>query len=246
MGGSTNGGIHEFKFPLPPEAVNAVIAWMRRGLRPDPHGAGEHGDQYLVQSVYLDTSAFDVFHRRASFGRAKFRIRRYGDGAWVFLERKLKRGGVVRKRRLAVPSEELERLNVEANGSGWDGAWFHHRIALRGLQPVVRMSYHRLARWDASPEGDLRVTLDRQLLAVRATDFTPPGPLMGDDLLGGGAVLEVKFENTLPQTVKTLVEDLKLVTGPLSKYRLGVRACGLVAPSTEPEGDTPSSESLHA
>ncbi|MBX3743702.1 MAG: polyphosphate polymerase domain-containing protein [Verrucomicrobiae bacterium] len=234
MAGESDPGVTEVKFPLTGGAVEPVLEWLRRHCRPDPHGSGVCGDEYLVQSVYCDTAGYDVFHRRGSYGRAKFRVRRYGDGAGVFLERKLKRSGVVRKRRVAVPEASLALLGARLNGTAWEGAWFQHRLALRGLHPVVRMCYQRVARVGETAEGPLRMTLDRGVRAEEAGGWGPPRPLQGRDLLEGRGVLEVKFRGGMPAMVKALIEEWNLVPGPLSKYRLGVRACGL---ATEEAGD---------
>jgi len=237
MSGERTGGVFEIKFPLDRDKVAAVLDWMRARLEPDPHGGGEHRDAYLVQSLYLDTPNFDVFHRRGSFGRAKFRIRRYGTHPAVFLERKLKRGGVVRKRRVPVDERELRHLESEANGASWPGAWFHHRLSLRHLVPMTRMNYLRVARFGVEDNRKFRVTLDRELHVTRADGIVPPGLVGGEDLLRGGAVLEVKFVDAMPAVVRRLVEELHLLPGPFSKYRIGIRACGLVsepAPEAEP------------
>ncbi|MBL9135781.1 MAG: polyphosphate polymerase domain-containing protein [Verrucomicrobiales bacterium] len=243
----SDGGVFEIKFPVPADRIAAVLDWMRAVLRPDPHGTGEHGDSYLVQSVYLDTPDFDVFHKRGSYGRAKFRIRRYGSDPSIFLERKLKRTGVVRKRRVPIQAGELGGLNAEANGQVWAGSWFHHRLALRRLRPVVRMTYRRVARFGDGPEGRFRVTLDRDVRAEKLEVIQAPQPFESDDLLGGGALLEVKFKETLPAEVKRLLEATGLSAGPFSKYRLGVKSCGLaVEESTEAAATVPVPESENA
>jgi hypothetical protein len=216
------------KFPVPPGALDRVLGWMRGHLAADPHGSGDAGDTYDVQSLYLDTPGFDVFHRRGSYGRAKFRVRRYGTNPVLFLERKLKRDGVVRKRRVTVDPAEITRLSGGANGALWPGSWFHHRVELRRLQPVVMMNYRRVARLGQLSEGPVRVTLDRNLRAVRAEVFRVPEPIVSGDLFETGGVLEVKFATTLPVLVKSMVEEVGLTTGGMSKYRLGVRACGWV------------------
>ena len=84
----------EVKFLLAPSEADAVRAWARGRLPPDPHGAGEDADYYRITSLYADTAAQDVFFRRGSFGRSKYRIRRYADSDMVFLERKLRADGM--------------------------------------------------------------------------------------------------------------------------------------------------------
>ena len=89
----------ELKFALNTEMAAAVREWARTELIPDPHAADAEGDGYRTTSLYFDTEDLDVFFRRESNGRAKFRIRRYNDGPVLFVERKLKRAGLVTKRR---------------------------------------------------------------------------------------------------------------------------------------------------
>ena len=71
--------------------VNAAIgddlrAWARERLGPDPHGGGPFRDQYGVTSIYFDTDAHDVYQRRGSYGKSKYRIRHYENDKAAFLE----------------------------------------------------------------------------------------------------------------------------------------------------------------
>src|SRR5260221_10849107 len=104
----TRTSASEFKFVVDPALASEIREWARIRLAPDPHGGGSGGDQYRTASVYFDTAAFDVFHRRGSFGRSKYRVRRYGQGHVVFLERKLAKPGLVTKRRTRVALDVLE------------------------------------------------------------------------------------------------------------------------------------------
>src|SRR4051794_7658777 len=111
----------EIKFLVPADRVDELRAWARGRLGPDPFGSGPHGDTYQTNSIYFDTAEFDVFHRRGSYGRSKYRARRYGDSAALFLERKLKTHDLVSKRRSIVPCAELERLASAETRKGWAG-----------------------------------------------------------------------------------------------------------------------------
>jgi hypothetical protein len=60
-----------------------------------------------------------VFHRRGSFGRSKYRIRRYGEAQVGFLERKLKTRGlltlsVLKQNPVGAPTPVPARLKVYA------------------------------------------------------------------------------------------------------------------------------------
>ncbi len=63
-------------------------------------------------SISIRTT-YDVFHRRGSFGRSKYRIRRYGDEDAFFLERKMRQPAVLAKRRTRLPLVALERLTAQ-------------------------------------------------------------------------------------------------------------------------------------
>jgi SPX domain protein involved in polyphosphate accumulation len=161
----------ELKF-LVDDAVGARLRdWARQALEPDPHGHGVHGDEYATTSLYFDTPDRAVFHRRRSHGRVKFRVRRYGEGDAVFLERKLRTESVLTKRRTRVSTADLARLCGPGRGA-WAGSWFEDRVAARALGPVCQVSYHRTARYLITPGGDVaRVTLDADVRALPVADL---------------------------------------------------------------------------
>src|SRR5215213_3201370 len=91
----------EIKFLLDARLAPEIADWARTNLRPDPHGGGAFNDAYTTSTIYFDTRHMDVFRRRDSFGRAKYRVRRYGSADVVFFERKLRKPAVLIKRRTA-------------------------------------------------------------------------------------------------------------------------------------------------
>lgn len=226
----------EIKFLISPERAEQIRSWARAGLSPDPHAGGESGDGYLITSLYFDTADFAVFHRQGSFGRSKYRIRRYGQSEIAFLERKLKTRGLLTKRRSIVKLEELERLSGDDAERDWPGYWFHRRLAARELKPVCQISYRRTARVAMTQYGPIRLTLDENLRALRAEDlkFSDRG---GTLILTDRIILELKFRYAMPAPFKYLVEEFALTPKPFSKYRLAASALELVnepALETEP------------
>src|SRR5688572_14222583 len=138
-----SAGASEIKFLVDPETAERVRAWARQHLEADPHGAGPSGDIYSTTTLYLDTPDLDVFHRRGSNGRAKYRIRRYDNGV-VFFERKLRTAARLAKRRTQVTVDDVPRLATETDG--WPAAWFQRRIRARRLSPTCQVRYIRMAR----------------------------------------------------------------------------------------------------
>jgi hypothetical protein len=212
--------VHETKFLIPLEKAAAVIAWARNQLEPDPNGHGPHRDEYLVQSIYFDTSEFHVFRKVGSYGRAKFRVRRYGNADWLFLERKMKRQGLVRKRRTSVDLVKLPGI-----GNLPDTAWYRRRLDVRKLAPTMYIQYARTARQKMTSDGMLRLTVD-QALRFDA-DINGAWPITeGSPFLTEFAILELKYMQ-LPAIAKKLIEQFNLSAGAASKYRMAIRASKL-------------------
>src|SRR5688500_5743369 len=114
----------EIKFLLTETTGLSVREWARGRLEADPHGGGPHGDEYSVSILSIDTAARDVFHRRGSYGRSKYRVRRYGEEPRVFLERKLRTSSRLAKRRTDIPLETLPLLQGAALNGHDSTTWF--------------------------------------------------------------------------------------------------------------------------
>jgi hypothetical protein len=213
----------EIKFFVDSNTAGRVRHWARTRLDRDPNAAGASGDEYRVTSLYLDTSALDVFQKRASYGRGKYRIRRYGDAPEVFLERKLRRARQLSKRRTAVGLEEIDRFVGHDTGTSWAGRWFHRRLAWRRLAPTCQVSYTRTARVAMVSSGPIRLTLDDDLrvLPTQGWAFVPGA---GTPILSGRHILELKYTTAMPAIFKHLAEEFALTPRAMSKYRLGMSA----------------------
>lgn len=219
------GFASEIKFLVDRPTGHRIRDWARARLEPDPYGEGPFGDEYRTTSLYFDTADFDVFYRRGSYGRSKYRIRRYDGEAVVFLERKLRRATRLTKRRTVVPLHALTHL--ENHGGVWPGAWFEQRLLVRGLLPVCQISYQRLARVAMRDNGPIRVTLDDNIRALPQTHLA----FGGHDAVAvrpHKMVLELKFRGTAPAIFKQLVEEFALTPARVSKYRMTVGALGLI------------------
>jgi len=211
----------EIKFIVDAQLAEGIRAWARIHLEPDLHGGGPFGDEYTTTTIYFDTAARDVFYRRGSFGRAKYRIRRYEQSDFVVLERKLRRPGALIKRRTQVSADALARLDCLASEERWPGEWFQRRVFMRGLEPVCQLTYRRTARMITTHAGPVRLTLDASIqgAAVSRVQFTAPA---GMDVLPGRLILEMKFRGPLPTVFKRLIEEFCLNPLAVSKYRLGM------------------------
>ena len=243
------GPAFELKFLLALDQADEVEAWARRHLAPDRHG---QDGRYRVTSVYCDTPGLDVFHRTPGYRRTKFRVRRYDGAARVFLERKRKRGDRVRKQRVDVHPDELSLLGsgllpdvIVGGGSGplpttgWAGDWFRQRVCQRRLRPTACVGYHRTAFFGMADGMPLRMTMDRDLLGLPASDWHVPHDVAGGrPLLPDGVLLELKFHINMPALYRDLLELLPLQQARASKYRRCVQLCG-IWDGTTPAGGLP-------
>ena len=229
---------HELKFVIGPDLAPRIRRWARMHLDADTHGTGPFGDEYRTTSIYFDTDDYDVFHRRGSFGRSKYRIRRYGDEDAFFLERKMRRPAVLAKRRTRLPLVSLERLTAQAADGDWPGYWFHRRVTARRLVPVCQVAYYRMARGVVRNGEMIRLTLDGDVraqlasearfvsdLGVPALATVPALPALSNRL-----ILELKYRGAPPAIFRQLVEEFALTPQAASKYRLGMVALGQAVP----------------
>ena len=226
----------ELKFVVDAEVARRIRDWARERLEADPHGSGPWSDEYRVSSLYFDTEARDVFHRRRSFGRSKYRVRRYAQDADVFLERKLRNGTRLAKRRTRIDVATLP-LIAGSTLNGDATAWFRRRVALRRLAPVCQVTYTRVARTANTPDGPVRLTLDDDLTAMTSDSLIFQSH-PGTSLLDGRCIVELKYRDRVPAIVREIVDAFALRPERWSKYRAAAQALGLVPP---PQPRAPSS-----
>ena len=219
-------GTFELKFLVDDDQAKEIIVWARQHLDADPHFDPEFGDGYRVNSLYLDTPQFDVFHRMDGFRQQKYRLRRYGRESLIWFEQKRKRKGLVRKRRVPVQESEVSSRLILPAEMEWDGHWFRRKVDEQALRPVSQIIYQRFARIKTTDEGLIRLTIDDGLTARVVDDWeVPSGSLNGVSLLDGKRILELKFRGTMPGLFKRLIEQQQLQVTSFSKYRTSVERC---------------------
>jgi hypothetical protein len=208
----------ELKFIVSRNLAAEIREWARKELEPDPYAVA--GDGYQTTSLYFDTDEFDTFFGRLSYARAKYRIRRYNNSSIVFLERKLKTGSRVAKRRSQIHAEDLGRF---ARGTAWEEQWFWRRLQHRRLQPVCQIAYKRTARVGEALAGPLRLTIDDEVTGttVGRIEFSDR---VDAELLPDQSIVELKYRLHVPVVFKRLIQEFQLQSMSFSKYRLAVKA----------------------
>ena len=214
---------HEYKYLAPETTLVALEERVQSVLARDAH-VGERGN-YTIRSLYFD-DLYNTCYRENVNGtdpREKFRIRIYNGGTdRITLELKQKVKGMTRK--IAVPLS-YERCRALLDGDLLtvrdDDSFlykkFYAQVLARNLHPVTIVSYERVPFiWR---EGNVRVTFDRNITS--SEDFSR---FFDDDIVQRPVLpqyqnlLEVKFDEFLPDFIYELLQTGSLAQTTFSKY----------------------------
>ena len=185
--------------------------------------ADSHG-VYRVSSLYFDTPN-DTALRQKLDGvncREKFRLRCYnGNPDFIRLEKKSKQGSLGHKRSAPVTRKQVERLlagDVEVLLESGDPLLgeLYRKMRFQLLTPKTIVTYDREA-FLYTP-GNVRITIDRSLrTGLNSLGFLNP-EMFHAPVSDGMSVLEVKFDEFLPEIVKMAVQTPHTRAGAYSKY----------------------------
>ena len=224
---------HEFKY----EITMAEYLVLRQRLRilcsADSH-AGPDGE-YLIRSLYFD-NCFDKALREKRHGtdnREKFRFRYYdGDTSFIRLEKKQKRQNLCLKVSCPVSAQDCQRII--------DGDWewltqpaadgksippllqeLGFKMTSQLLRPRTIVTYRREAY--VYEPGNVRITFDKQVSgSLSPADYLNPdsgengAPLTA--ATPGTMVLEVKYDEFLPDVIRRIIEPSLTRQESISKY----------------------------
>lgn len=213
---------HELKHEINAADYLLLKHRLRRILYPDPH-ADAHGE-YRVRSLYFDDPFDSALMDKVSGvdRREKFRIRCYNeDFSFIQLEKKIKRSGLGHKQ--SAPLSEREVRQILANDIDFlmDRKEdllkeLYVKMKSRLLRPCTIVEYIREPF--IHPAGNVRITLDRDIrTSLRSVDIFASDPLQlpTDEAFG---VLEVKFDQFLPEFIARAVQIGARRAGAFSKY----------------------------
>ena len=199
-------------------------ARMEAVLRPDENEGGPEG--YSITSLYFDDlrdsclqDTVDGVNRRN-----KYRIRIYNDSLdLIKLEVKTKQDNRIRKQSKTISGTELESLMqgecIAEKGSFEDPATqFNLAIKEGGLRPKVIVAYERKA-YIYEP-GNVRITFDRNVRASSRVESFGQKNISYDFLQEYDKVLEVKYDEFIPDFLLQLLETGNMQPSAYSKYQL--------------------------
>ena len=183
------------------------------------------GDSYTIRSLYFD----DIYdsclqeNEDSTDYREKFRIRIYnGESSVIHLETKEKVHGYTRKKKENLSYEECmcyinNGLVSLQEDDGNLKKKLYALIQMSHYQPVQIVEYERIAM--VEPNGNVRVTFDRNIGGTNQTEtfFDPVLPCV-PALPNGMHILEVKYDEFLPDPIKEVLNSISLKRVSFSKY----------------------------
>ena len=211
---------HEWKIEINQLDLLTVRQRLKAVAKPDEHAVD---GKYEIRSLYFDNGADKALREKLDGVnmREKFRIRYYnGDTSLIHLEKKSKLNGLCNKQSAVLTAQEAQTI-VEG-----DLDWMLHsdrplvqelysKMQSQGLRPKTIVDYTR-EPFVFGP-GNVRVTLDYEIrTGMNCVDFLNPACTMVP--AGNAIVLEVKWDQFLPDIIRDAVQLSGRRAGAFSKY----------------------------
>lgn len=221
----------EQKYMIAEDQIAYLELRLRTVMQPDPHA---QDGMYRIRSLYFDdrhNSCLEDNEEGNDF-REKYRIRTYNNQKdHIYLEIKAKESGYTSKSKELLTEQECLRLMEHKalelkETDGLVKKKLYTQMLLRGLQPVQIVEYERIPLIEE--KGNVRVTFDRNITGTLETDTFFEEYLPGIPLLPTGLhILEVKYDEFLPDTIKQLLNEIHLSKTAFSKYYYARRNANL-------------------
>lgn len=211
---------HEFKHEINYSDMLALSARLSAVMRTDSHALN---GEYTVRSLYFDNLDDKALLEKLDGVnmREKFRLRCYNnDFSYILLEKKIKINGLCEKLQQEITADDAGKLiDGDALFCRNDESLVHELCAkmnTQGLRAKTLVEYTR--KPFVFPAGNVRVTLDYNLrTGMGRTDFLNPDCLTLP-ARDAPAILEVKWDEFLPDVIKKIIFLPGKHTSAFSKY----------------------------
>ena len=216
---------HELKYFINPAELEVLRARLRPVMHLDSHCVD--GKPYVIRSLYLDDVDDSAYYDKVSgvMARDKYRIRiyRHSDRE-IFLERKRKLGDLIQKSSVQITRRLCEQI-MDGDPRGLQTSSspllqdVYVQMRTRLLRPAVIVDYEREAY--LHPAENVRITFDLRLRSgLHSTElFNPDLPTVCPHD-GNVEILEVKFDEYLPDHIRALLDGIQADRSAVSKYVL--------------------------
>ena len=215
----------ENKYIVSDSQLAVIAARLKTVMRPD---INQQGDCYTIRSLYFD-DINDSCMQENEGGvdqRQKYRIRIYDpQGSLIRLEIKEKQRGYTKKYSCELTRQETQMIMDGTIPMTFDARNPLNKLKIQmrcaGMVPKSIVEYKRTAF--VHPAGNVRVTFDRNISSSRyCSDFFDNSVRGVIPVLPKGMhVLEVKYDEFLPDVIASCLETGSLNQTAFSKYYLG-------------------------
>lgn len=216
---------HEYKYVCSDRQLICIQNRIEPYMSIDRH-AGSKG-RYTIRSLYFDTCNNACYYDNLSGvdPREKFRIRMYdADTSFIRLELKQKLHGMTRKRSCPVDAGLCRRLMMggtpglqEMDEPLYRKFFVEQNTKL--LKPKIIVEYDRIPY--VYRDGNVRVTFDTNIRSCVDTQSFLEKRIMARPVMRTGYhVLEVKFDEFIPDFIHHAIQIDKLRQTAYSKYCL--------------------------
>lgn len=215
---------HELKYVITPIQYTMLKNRLKPFMQPDEHAGGD--GNYFIRSIYFDSDRYDALNDKINgvWKRKKYRLRFYnGDSQRCMLECKAKEGSGVEKIASLVTRTQTEELLAAKIGTimyGSDSLVKELQILMRNqrFKPVVMVDYLREAY--VYPVSTLRITFDKEVAAGSVNDCLTKKRCFSNVLPYGQMVLEVKYDQFIPEYISHIISSVRPVQSAVSKYAM--------------------------
>jgi len=212
---------HEWKHEISYSDLLVIRQRLSAVVKRDVHAVN---GKYFIRSLYFDNMADKALREKLDgiSCREKFRIRYYnGDTSVIHLEKKSKIGGLGNKQSASLTAEEAQwivdgKLDWMLHSNRPLVQELYVKMTTQGLRPKCIIDYVR-EPFTYGP-GNVRVTLDYDIrTGLSCVDFLNTEcatvAVPGDPI-----VLEVKWDEFLPEIIRDVVQLDHRRVGAYSKY----------------------------
>lgn len=215
---------HELKFIISPAIARILEMRLKAVMDLDCNSIYED-HTYKIRSLYFDNDSSDAYYEKLNgvLYREKYRIRYYNDDdSFIRLERKLKHNNMTSKDQVTISRELCDKIiagEIEMlEGTGLLEE-FLNDMRRKHLKPAVIVDYIRRAY--TYPISDVRITFDSRIKSGRYQyelfDYELPTYEILDE---NELVLEVKFNEVLPETIAIILSTVPMYRQAVSKFAL--------------------------
>ena len=223
---------HELKYICDNISLQIIEKKLMSIMRPDPHA--DANGEYLIRSIYFDDFQHTCFNENENGvdPREKFRIRSYNlSKQRISLEKKKKKSNMTGKDIVIIPERTMSKMvwgrvqESEITGIHPLLDEWYIKYRTNQLKPVMMGEYVRKPL--IYNPGNVRITFDRNICASRQIEGFFDHRISRISVLPTGYhILEVKYDDFLPDMIYQLIEDGHMIQTTFSKFYLGCKALG--------------------